>query len=366
MKRKIMQIMIVGIINCCSISLYSHSNMVRAESNYDLYTAGRIGTGNFHEDTACYWINDIRHNLFPSKSRISALFIDGKDVYISGYYQKDGKIQPCYWKNGTHCALEINGTAYTSDIFVSGKDVYVAGHHKVTNETIPCCWKNGVKSDLEILDNASGFTKSITGNGKDFYIAGFLISARDKESKIDACYWKNGKLIQLNSSPYKYSIASQICVDKENVYIAGRLDDTEKECLCLWKDNTRNDYSIIPNKYSGRFLYTWEGADYYSFSREEGLIKHKFGISSMSFIDGGVYIVGKRDDKACYWINGKMTQVTEDGEDYSLGGITIIDQNILIAGTSEKSICVWENGAKREIVKLNKNEGAYNYGFMKH
>ena len=367
MKRQLIKIMMVSIIIGCSASLYSQSNVVGTSSAYDLYVAGRIGTGYHYEDTACYWKNDVRYNLSPYKSRVSALFIDGKDVYISGHYHNDVGIQPCYWKNGNLVNLKINGTAYTSDIFVSGNSVYVAGHHIVSDETLPCYWKNGVKKDLEVLQKGFGYTKSITGNGKDSYIAGFLTSVKDGKNRIDACYWKNDKLVQLNSSPFKYSVASEIAVDKEEIYIAGRLDDTEKECLCIWKDTTRIDYSTVPNKYSdGQFFFSYEGADYNSFTYDKGITHHKIYLNSMGIFNGDLYIVGKQDNRACYWINGKITELDKDGEDIFPGGITVIDQNILIVGRYERSICIWENGVKKDIVKLNKNESPSQYGFMKN
>ena len=93
---------------------------------------------------------------------------------------------------------------------------------------------------------------------------------------------------------------------------------------------------------------------------------HKILLSSIVIFNGDIYIVGKQDNRACYWINGKITELDKDGEDIFPSEITVIDQNILILGRCEESICVWENGVKKKMVKLNKNEHPMEYGFMKN
>ncbi|MBL4939027.1 MAG: hypothetical protein JKY16_01865 [Lutibacter sp.] len=348
---------------------YFLSFQIEAQNNYDLYSAGRIGTGTFAGDTACYWKNNIQHKLYPSKSRVSALYIDGKDVYISGHFLKNNRSQPCYWKNGNLIELENNGEAYTNDIFVLGVDVYVIGNQKLTTKgSIPCYWKNGVKKDLDVPEKMSGYVKAISGFGKDFYIVGFLTSASEViENKFEACYWKNGKLTHLNPSPYTYSIASKVNIDKGIIYIAGRLDDTKNECLSIWQDFTRMDYLTTPNRYLGKsFIITWESADYIAFSYEKGLARHKISINSMRVLNGNIYVVGKQHKTACYWLNGDIIELSEIDKNINLIDITIIDKKLIIAGTYEKSICIWENGVKREIVKLYNNEVATKFGFMKN
>ena len=369
MKPQIITIVIAGLLSCSSTSLSPQKDTSGAEITYDIYVAGTTGPGNFIQDTACYWKNSVRHDLSPSKSRVSALFIDGEDVYISGHYHKDRKIQSCYWKNGDLFDLEIDGTAYTSDVFVLGKDVYVSGHRKVTDQKIiPCYWKNGVATELEVLENGSGYTKSITADETALYVAGFLQSVKDEETGITACYWTNDKVTQLDSSPYKYSIASVMYVNKGELCIAGRLDDTKKECLCLWKGATRIDYLTVPNEYSeegGSFFLTWEKADYNRFS-DDGFIRHQITIHSMDLGDGGIYIVGEQNGRACYWMNGDMTELEKDGKEFSPRGLAVIDRNIVIVGKCEKSICVWEDGVRRIVVELKENERPSQYGFMKN
>ncbi|MBN2481535.1 MAG: hypothetical protein JXB19_07340, partial [Bacteroidales bacterium] len=286
---------------------------------------------------------------------------------ISGHYQKDGMVHPCYWKNGVLVDLDCDRTAYTSDVFILGDDVYVAGHHLQSDDiTIPCFWKNGIKTDLEVPGTMSGYTKSVAADGQNSFITGFLISSGNEENQINACYWKNGELVQLNTSPYKFSIASEIILSGDATYFAGRLDDTEKECLCVWKNDSRIDYLTIPNKTSGTmFFFTWENADYGNFSYEVGVVRHKIGINSMGVYDGDIYITAEQDGNACYWMNENMTVLTEDCEDVSPDYLLVVDQNILIVGNCDKTICVWENGNKREITKLNENERPSYYGLLR-
>ena len=85
----------------------------------------------------------------------------------------------------------------------------------------------------------------------------------------------------------------------------------------------------------------------------------------MKKINDDIYLVGKQNNISCYWLNGEITELSEQGENSLPNGIAVIDQNILISGTSEGFICAWENGVKKKIVKLEKNEHSSKYGFMK-
>ncbi|MFH1195450.1 MAG: hypothetical protein V1720_07035 [bacterium] len=368
MNRSMKIFIAITIIAYLPSSLISQTDVVPVKIDYDLYTAGAIGPGEPGKDRACYWINEVLSKLSPEKSRVSDICIASKDIYISGIYSNKSGVQPCYWKNGTSVDLDVGYSAYTSGILVLGNDVYVTGHYVMDKRTIPCYWKNGKRTDLEVQGKNSGFTKSITGNGKDFYIAGFMNSPEGEENRIEACYWKNAKLIRLDATPYKYSIAVDIKSDKNGIYIAGRLDDTEKETLCVWKENMRSDYVTIPNKYNekeGAFLMAWESADYNYFTYEKGITYHKIEINSMDIFDGNVYLVGKQDSNPCYWINDKMTNINSEGENIYPITIKIINDNILIAGKTKNSICVWENGVQKKIVGLSNYEHPKNCMFIK-
>ncbi|MFC2102950.1 hypothetical protein ACFLSS_00810 [Bacteroidota bacterium] len=349
-----------------SLALSQQNEIIEANSelvdinDYDIYCAGRFGTGNFSEDNACYWMNGVRYDLQPSSSRASAIYVVGDDIYVLGIYQKDSKTRPCYWKNGNLVDLQAPaGNTYASDIFVSGKDIFVSGHSKTYELTLPCYWKNGEKMTLEVDSNTSYYTKSIFVKDENVYIAGFNDNVADNKFQIRACYWMNGKKIELESDPNLFSVATDIFVSENEVYIAGRLDDANSETLCYWKDGNRIELSNIQNKYrikGGQFLVSWENAEYHHFTYEDGLTKHKIGINSMYVSNGNVYIIGKFDKSASYWVNKEMKEIEMDGNVATARHITVIDTNVLIVGRSNNYICLWENEVKSEIFKIKDDE----------
>lgn len=122
---------------------------------------------------------------------ISGVHVNGDDVYISGLMN-----YPMYWKNDTPVRLEAS-TYYgeVSQMFVHDEDVYAVG----------------------FIDKPSA---NVTGH--------------------TACYWKNGKLVELQDG----AVAQSVFVDKEgNLYIGGATGVYDKEYkACYWKNGERVDF----------------------------------------------------------------------------------------------------------------------------
>jgi hypothetical protein len=95
---------------------------------------------------ATLWKNgkEIYIHGLQGQSQATAIFIKGKDVYISGMIEQNA----VYWKNGVAVPLADNAT--TRDIKVIGNDVYVAGQYYdvIAQRRVATLWKNGVQKQL--------------------------------------------------------------------------------------------------------------------------------------------------------------------------------------------------------------------------
>lgn len=106
---------------------------------------------------ATLWKNgkEIYINTLNGESQATAIFINGKDVYISGSIERNA----VYWKNGVAVQLDENGMA--EDIKVIGNDVYVVGQYldEKAGKREAALWKNGIKTKLSKSDqNSAAFS----------------------------------------------------------------------------------------------------------------------------------------------------------------------------------------------------------------
>lgn len=102
---------------------------------------------------ATLWKNgqEIYINTLLGESEATAIFISGKDVYISGSIGRSA----VYWKNGIAVTLADNATA--RDIKVIGNDVYVTGQYydALAGTRVAVLWKNGVEKKLTKTNQSS-------------------------------------------------------------------------------------------------------------------------------------------------------------------------------------------------------------------
>lgn len=148
----------------------------------------------------------------PAFSYVSDVFVAGNDVYASGIYQKEGKLYSAYWKNGTVVDL-TSGTDFQTDataIFVDGKDVYVSGYKRPTSGDFDRVgyWKNGVFTEL----GAAGHADDIIVQNGIVYVAG------DDQGKL--AYWKSGVVNHLTPGTTTAK-ATGIVVKGNDVYVSG-------------------------------------------------------------------------------------------------------------------------------------------------
>ena len=297
-------------------------------------------------DSVIITLADGRTIELPLLQRETAIYATGSDG-----------TQGVYWRNGVATVLKspisetpkwTRGKAIT----VVDGDVYVAGYETRT----AILWINGEPTTL--TDNTVDVSvHDMAIVGKDIYIVGAY--------NANPVYWLNGEMKTLGSTGEIRSVV----VDGTDVYMSG----SDNGMAAYWKNGERVALSTDP----------WTYADAYD----------------ICIADGNVYAAGYYDSEAATWLNGKMTQLTNDwnyaqcrsctisGTDYyaagndgynpvywingtmttletcnSFGTVTCIEKvgdKIYMSGISDKQAVVWVNGEKQVLAEANTGPSAY-------
>ena len=168
-----------------------------AVSGSDVYLAGAEYDLEMDTAGAVYWKNDQKTTLSDQISAAMGVRILGSDVYVGGIVmEEDESFSLGYWKNGEFNAMYAS-TDYIEPIAMemSGTDFYMCGYIENEDETIRAAyWKNNTK--VELGENA--IATGILVDGNDVYVVGMM----DKGDREVAVCWKNGELIELDSSTH--------------------------------------------------------------------------------------------------------------------------------------------------------------------
>ena len=155
---------------------------------------------------------------------------------------------------------------------------------------------------------------------RNVYVAGYII---DSSGETIACYWLNGKRVDLGSGEI-----ADIVVDDGTVYAVGY------------------DFGASANYWIGSESYVLEGNDSEAYS--------------IAVHNGDVYTAG-RDDGACYWKNTKKTKLS--GGDSSGYGIAVKDNgNVFVGGYYMNNHhyvipAFWKNGARTNLSRPSGGDG---------
>lgn len=110
---------------------------------------------------------------------------------------------------------------------VSG-DIYVAGIMKY-----PMYWKNNTPIKLS---DYMGEVTQIVSVGKTIFAAGFINKYNSRDVNNTACYWKDGKIVELEEQ----AVATSIFIDGENIYVGGATGRTPDDFkACYWKNGKK-------------------------------------------------------------------------------------------------------------------------------
>lgn len=254
----------------------------------------------------CYWENDKKVMLGDEPGLVSGIFVEGDDVYMSGFiFQDYHSPKPCYWKNGKQYYLP--GSGWASSLVFSNSDFYVVGVLLDGYESYPCYWKNG---KLEKLSEKQGSINSVfaSKNG-DIYYAG--------TSGTKAAYWKNDEMVKLSKST---GIAQSIYVSDNDVYVVG-IAGSSNPAKC-WKNNKK--HKLMPKAKHAAVIREFSGNLYIGGSRKG------FGLNSCSWKNGELSKIN--DTK------GSVISIEEYNSDIYFLSVTILNNRM--------EYSYWKNGEK--------------------
>ena len=207
--------------------------------------------------------------------------IEGRKVYISGFYQDStlDQMVACYWLDGIRVDLEYGAA---EDITVQNGDVYVAGQwFDATGWNGEACyWINGIRYDLQGGENPDVEVTGIAVDNGDVYVSG--VRSDGSMFGTNACYWKNGNVntVSRNSSFGNSwgATAFGIFLDGNDVYLAGYNAIANKfDIGCKWKNGNLHELSGSTANEQQTWLYDIAVANgvkitvgfYYTFIEDE-------------------------------------------------------------------------------------------------
>ena len=183
-----------------------------AVSGISLYAGGSWSENK--KEYPAYWYNGDMTDLSENKTiegRVSCITVDGNVVYTGG--------TNCMWKNFERIEMPHDGydSAYVTAIVVDGSDVYASGYLIKDKETFQACWwLNGALHLLDIESNSgNSIAAAILRHDGKTYIGGYVGGYR-------AALWTDGKLNRLTS--YNGHVNALAARGKDEVFAAGDKD----------------------------------------------------------------------------------------------------------------------------------------------
>lgn len=269
---------------------------------------------------AGYWKDGAFTNLVGDSaySNVNSMFVAGQTVLIGGYnIVPPGEV--VIWQNGTksivsdafgtgplvasnhgdlfavwfsqslagwalnkehtsHPLLDTAALSWPTDLAVSGDEMYISGvahgnefspdTEEYYSDQYAQLWKN---DRLVFRESRRSYAWCIFLNGNDIYIGGNMHQI-PVGNRI-ACYWKNGKRVELTDGSQDAMVSSLVVADG-SVYASGTIGGH----ACYWKDGA---ITSLPH----------------------GSIRS--GGNAISVRDGEVHVAGYDDEHPAYWKNNE-------------------------------------------------------------
>jgi hypothetical protein len=343
---------------------------------------------------AVYWYNGEEY-IISENGHITSTFIDGEDVYFSGYdstgdeyMQKlysgnettEYRTVAKYWKNGNEAVLS-DGRHNTSanDIFVYKSDVYVIGCESVGNgdslsgrymrASRGKVWKNGVLIKEYSSDNDSDLLKIRIVND-DVYLLEYIdgecyVTINENKNKLDS-----------NNGTYYLLYPCDLLVYKSDYYVLSTgWGSFNINVIKTWINGTEREMTPVPMEYLLNNLFVDSNTPYLLYTTSiprlemglnivsymtENIIDYfadtlnvNTGISGLNtyvrdiFVhDSSAHIIGSVNNKGRYWSNGNERDLTFDPFKLYVNG-----DNIWIVGVENKNVIVYKNDEKAILVR---------------
>lgn len=203
---------------------------------------------------------------------------------------------------------------------------------------------------------------SQTGNNTvtitDVYVGGTL--------NKNAVYWKNDELVQLTSSTLNTveEVVDIVVASNGDVHVVGKTATGG----AYWLNGNRTDLSFEPIK-----LYVSNSnGDVYILGDQVYLKNNVSTTTGMtngdfSIVGEDVHIVGSKDLKPYYYLNGTLTELSNNGplagwahsiEVYE-GDVYVAGELRTVAGSNNFMVSYWLNGNRTDLTSANEDCYAY-------
>lgn len=192
---------------------------------------------------ATIWVDGVPTVLSNEGISVAnAIALYNNDIYVVGTESlgTDKKILKL-WRNNVGQNL-TDGTHYVeaTDIIVSEGNVYVIGNEYsgLLNSSIATVWKNG--QSIKLSDEISE-AKAVNVYNGEVYVAGYKIINHKKTAIV----WKIGKgeTPLYSERDDLESIATDIYVDENGVYVTGSIRNSTKSIAMIWKNSIATELS---------------------------------------------------------------------------------------------------------------------------
>ena len=246
--------------------------------------------------------------------------------------------------------------------------IHITGVGGDTDNLYYLYWKDGVMQKLgdAISGKIAGGSSTMFVSGNDTYVLG-----ADSEK---ACYWKNGEKTIIDEATA--GDAHSIFIDGKDIYIAGKdvyLDKEhpiEKIHKPYYLKNgiktmlpTSSTTTVYPSAIAvhngdiyvvGQEMIAGKGwlACYWKNGKKTNLEEDFSSTSAIAFSGDDVYILGNYDGRNCYWKNEERTFIGDTKASHA-SSITIHNGDVYIGGYEgdyglhqEDMACYWKNGER--------------------
>jgi len=261
------------------------SNGITNASLYSINMSGAnvVITGtknNFSKNQIVLWNNeknkDFDKDILSDPEKYSTVYdmtTNGKDIYVAG---SEG-LRACYWKNNSPVYL-TDGTYFAEayKVVENNKDIHVLGQEY--NQ--PVYWLNGVKSTLPGENSVIVGMESHEGS---MYFIGYYVN----NNKTIACYWKDGKKIDLADGTVN-TFANDITFADGKVYVCGTETDDKNTFACYWENGKKKTIGTKEKNSTGLRIMVSDSK-----------------IIVYGYQQGALYNTG-------YWVDGKLKDFSVD------------------------------------------------------
>lgn len=199
------------------------SGISRANSIMVEPTDGGVVVGGSIGADAVYWIwgkpIKIGSETGAEIALNDAVWKEGS-IYAVGNTDANGQSKATIWAFGDRWGLYYNGQSHANAIVLANGDYYVAGSvgNKYLADSAAVFWKGGNIHSLSTPDGLGSVANDIVVKDNNVYVAGGFV---DRYEKGNAVVWINNKMAILNNSN-EYGGANAIAVASDGtIFVAG-------------------------------------------------------------------------------------------------------------------------------------------------